>query len=134
MMASCLSERADPSAPMLPWRMHIWFEKLELPESEQWAQAESALNDLTLSHSVFSRQIPDTCRWMSSWMKVLASDATILTVVLGVNTTKTLPGRCLRATPKMKIRRMAGKTLKTLSERQGASELLACNLAISRIP
>ncbi|KAK1853853.1 protein phosphatase [Colletotrichum chrysophilum] len=46
------SEPADPSAPILPWRMHVWFEMLELPESEQWAQAESALNDLTLRRSV----------------------------------------------------------------------------------
>lgn len=51
------SEPADLETPIAQWRMHVWFDNLELPDSEQWAAAKDALRRLARSHD---DQVQDT--------------------------------------------------------------------------
>lgn len=45
-------EPSEPTGQPLPSMMHIWFEKLEMPESEQWEQTHIALAELSASRPV----------------------------------------------------------------------------------
>ncbi|KAI8676350.1 Protein kinase domain-containing protein [Fusarium sp. Ph1] len=43
------AEPQEEHASLLPWRVYLWFQQLEIPESEQWEDAEATLSKMAAS-------------------------------------------------------------------------------------